>query len=94
MNVNIDVSLCLINITASFSGQNTHTHTNAQKEANNGNWRNFKVESLVRHLNPSAGEKTENWISTQSSTGCGVQWQLAINSCTRIGTRIEQNVCS
>lgn len=58
MNVNIYVSLHLINITASFSGQNTHTHT--QKETKNDNWRNFNMESLVRHLNPSAGRKIEN----------------------------------
>ena len=63
------VSLCLINITASFSGQNTHT----QKETKNDNWRNFNMESLVRHLNPSAGGKIENWISTQLSICYGVQ---------------------
>ena len=65
--------ISLINITASLSGQNIHTHTYTQKETNNDNWRNFNMESLVRHLNPSAGEKIENWISTQLSICSGVQ---------------------
>lgn len=31
----------------------------------NDNWRNFNIESLVRHLNPSVGGKIENSINIQ-----------------------------
>ena len=53
-----------------FRTKHTHTH---KKETKNDNWRNFNMESLVRHLNPSAGGKIENWISTQLSICYGVQ---------------------
>lgn len=56
-----------------FRTKHTHTRTYTQKETNNDNWRNFNMESLVRHLNPSAGGKIENWISTQLSICYGVQ---------------------